>query len=673
MNVEARADQLLLRLNGPPESFLQKQSPVTRDPRPIKVSKKTTTDHVVRHVPHSSPKKSEYISKYVIIARKDAEKRAVEAARKLRLERLKSIDREIEPQLHDKRTRNTSTEHEGLDAGRVRRPEWDDDFVRSATPGAAVGTRTTVTGLHAARIRPASNSSSHGNEDDGVAVRRQNYNQREHHVTFQQPVPASTSARRAAVEAWQTSRSRSQPQPSPPRRELAPNAHKSDGSSVSAANGYDGITCRSIGVQATPHYVDSKWRGQEPGPSEGEIITFFQRSSSRQPPSSRSRGTQPFDLNIVEQILALENGKRVVSSPPKHRDHQGSKMKSRDHLGTSKHNYVRKDREENSRGGSEGQAQMMTEMARLMRSVTGLVTDLRGSPDNKRSSKKRGRSNDSRAGDSEKENGSMDYRTLFGGFDGSWKANLSPVSSRGSSDPKVAEPSAAEQPQERPWQWKKGDMLDEDSEAIAAIFQRLEKSQKEDERIRERLLKPKKQDPGINLRSPTLNSLPLEVAFQLAIDEKQQKPSPPAPPSVPALLAHGSTDAYEASRLVSYSNVGRNNDQQERIDRSSSRDSGEGDRRLSLESQEGVHIRPAERLLTDIRPSAREVDEAEEYRCEFIKYRKLQEAALHGTGMRQVDVVEMLADDLLERLVLTCCSEVEALFHDTAEKLVNAV
>jgi hypothetical protein len=42
-------------------------------------------------------------------------------------------------------------------------------------------------------------------------------------------------------------------------------------------------------------------------------------------------------------------------------------------------------------------------------------------------------------------------------------------------------------------------------------------------------------------------------------------------------------------------------------------------------------------------------------------------------GMRQCDIVELLADDIVKDLVASCAVEVEELFVDYAEKLLKGV
>ncbi|CAM9509379.1 unnamed protein product [Discosporangium mesarthrocarpum] len=78
-------------------------------------------------------------------------------------------------------------------------------------------------------------------------------------------------------------------------------------------------------------------------------------------------------------------------------------------------------------------------------------------------------------------------------------------------------------------------------------------------------------------------------------------------------------------------------------------------------------------LPVDVTLCHSKIELLEEHRCAFSRHIRLKEASLSGTGILQADLVELIADDIVDGLLGNCCRELEEVFIVLAEKLVKEV
>ena len=57
----------------------------------------------------------------------------------------------------------------------------------------------------------------------------------------------------------------------------------------------------------------------------------------------------------------------------------------------------------------------------------------------------------------------------------------------------------------------------------------------------------------------------------------------------------------------------------------------------------------------------------------FAKYRRLHEAALEGTGLRQADIMELIGDEILEDVVRECAAETDGILQALSQSLLGKV
>eukprot|EP00953_Heterococcus_sp_UTEX-ZZ885_P026927 14504-Heterococcus_DN1.PRE.3 len=445
---DARADQLLLQLQRSPGSSPSKAhpaalsdcrhdrfghletdaqaafSPNNARPRAVAwtinaapprgdahpVLQPSTKPRAGSNTPAAKPSKGRpYVSQYVSAAQKLAEKRAVEAAKRLRAERAAAAaahdadkgqwerDAPAELRYFDRIPAADATTAaarspvkaaaaaaaaavsplRGAGSKRRARPVWHEDFAGAAAAAPPSAAARELTMVQEERRQAALRRRSEA-PARSLQNRFAQQQQQQQHL-----LAGSTSARRAACEAelaWRRGTTSAQ-----------------TATAAAAAAGSSGRAGRSIGVQTgsgespTVTTVTQRQRQHSPPPSLTERVQYPVRCCDSSAPAQCSRGTRPFEQAVVQRILALEQqavhssttdayttaaatgaaaGDRVTAShrgttvaaplPPWHsRQVQWSDA-------TQQHQQQQQDTQ-------QLQLKLMTEMTRLMRAVTGMV------------------------------------------------------------------------------------------------------------------------------------------------------------------------------------------------------------------------------------------------------------------------------------------------------------
>jgi hypothetical protein len=605
---EARADQLLLQLQRSPGSSPSRAhpaalsdcrhdrfghletdaqaafSPNNERPRAVAwtinaapprgdahpVLQPSTKPRTGSNTPAAKPSKGRpYVSQYVSAAQKLAEKRAVEAAKRLRAERAAAAtthdadkcqwqrDAPAEPRYFDRIPAAAATTAaarspvkaaaaavsplRGAGSKRRARPVWHEDFagVAAAAPPTAAARELTMV----------------QEERRQAALRRRSEAPaRSLHNRFaqqqQQHLPAgSRAARRAACEAELAWRGTTSAQTAT--------------AAAAAAAGSSGRAGRSVGVQTgsgespTVTTVTQRQRQHSPPPSLTERVQYPVRCCDSSVPAQRSRGTHPFDQAVVQRILALEQrtvhsstdayttaangaGGRVTAShpnataaaalPPWHsRQVQWSDTPLQQH---------QQQQQQQQQDTQQLQLKLMTEMTRLMRAVTGMV-----STNNSTSSSNGSSSRDNATAElSQADRELQQLQTQFA-------QRLSGVSRPVTAAPVTAATTAATATAARPHSTEAAQApaaaanassttnnntssssveLSEHDIILAKILDKLNKVEEEEARIRNRYAAPSSAEPPL--------TLPLGVVFQLVSECES--------PTM-ELLRAGSTEAFE--------------------------------------------------------------------------------------------------------------------------------
>ncbi|KAG5182757.1 hypothetical protein JKP88DRAFT_348742 [Tribonema minus] len=471
---------------------------------------------------------------------------------------------------------------------------------------------------------------------------------------------------------------------------------------AAAAAAAAGERSQSIGVQA-------QQGAQHPGSLQFAATfpvsqtEYLELETARRHVPRRSRGTQPFDLRVVERILALDvgNGSAAAAATA-----AGSAM------APQRCSRKRQQRQSQARwcrahtsgemlcdtcrgpccggggggtgGGSSGggdaiaaQTRLMAEMARMMRAVTGLVKERSGadkSADGGRGGSRAG------GGGSAVCSGIGAHATSHGDAAGGAAVQRTLSDARRNHEytpPRLpspgAQPAACAAPPFSPSAARldfataaaprgpqhAGPAAGADAGAaegeltraglLARVASQLERMEAEERRLAERLA-PKRRS-----EERAAAALPLGALFALC----DGAPPPPAA----ALLRSGSTEAYEslgtamevpAAPLLEAG--------------AAAQGAGEGGQEAAAAAAAA-----AATWSIDVSLPSTEAAEIEEHRRAFLRHRRVQESALEGTGLRQCDVVELLADDIVKDLIAGCAGEIEGLFVDYAEKLLRRV